>query len=217
MLPIHLILHQSALHLITYALVLSVLFASVWQAFTLSGLRRTLRSEAEQLQDGTVSIEGLLHPMARALQKLAAIPAWEKDLPRRVVEQAEAVLFLPLKAKVTLTRDLSTLMGLVATCAALVTAGADFAKNGRPELLVGSVASGTICTCIAAIGCMISLWNAHRLLHLRLRVRSDVEEWLLQPALIPGRANRANTLAAVDVDNPTALAMAQPEVFNDVT
>jgi hypothetical protein len=43
------------------------------------------------------------------------------------------------------------------------------------------VASGTISTCVAAIGCMLSLWNLSRLAQLRLRVAGEIEEWLLEP------------------------------------
>lgn len=180
--PIDSVLHQSPLHLINYTLVLAVLFVSVWQAFMLRVLKAILRSEATMLFAGTRQADTMLHPIAKALFKMSSAPGvWNATTLRRAVEHYEAVLFVPLRSKITLTRDLSTLMGLVATCAALVTAGADFATHGRAELLVGSVASGTISTCIAALGCMLSLWTGSRLTHLRVRVASEIEEWLLEP------------------------------------
>jgi hypothetical protein len=180
--PIDSILHQSPLHLVNYVLVAAVLFRSIWQVFTLRVLRATLQAEGEMLLQGTRHADAMLHPIAKALLKMAAAPAvWSAASLRRAVEHCEAVLFVPLRSQITLTRDLSTLMGLVATCAALVTAGAEFAAHGRPELLIGSVASGTISTCIAAVGCMVSLWNGSRLTHLRVRVASEIEEWLLEP------------------------------------
>jgi hypothetical protein len=212
--PIHSILHQSALHLVTYALVASALFASVWQAFTLAALKHTLRAERERLWEESLPLDSTLHPVANALRKMSDTPAaWNGALRRRVVEHCEAALFLPLKAKITLTRDLSTLMGLVATCTALVTAGADFARNGRAELLIGSVASGTISTCIAAIGCMISLWNASRLLRLRLQVASEIEDWLLAPPLALASATATPALDT----HPVASPAAEEEVLSDPT
>jgi len=180
--PIDVVLHQSALHLINYALVTAVLFASVWQGYVLWLLKRTLRSEESMLRQGTERAADMVHPVAQALFKLSAAPgAWNATSLRRAAELYEAHLFVPLRTKIALTRDLSTLMGLVATCSALVAAGAEFATHGRPELLVGSVASGTISTCVAAIGCMLSLWNLSRLSQLRLRVACEMEEWLLEP------------------------------------
>ena len=180
--PLDSILHQSPLHLVNYLLVGAVLFRSIWQAFTLRVLQATLRSEAAMLFAGTRDAHLLLHPIAKALIKMSAAPTvWNATTLRRAVEHYEAALFVPLRSQITLTRDLSTLMGLVATCAALVTAGADFAKHGRPELLVGSVSSGTISTCIAAVGCMLSLWTGSHLTQMRVRVASEIEEWLLEP------------------------------------
>ena len=176
------VLHQSFLHLLNYALVTAVLFVSVWQAYVLWMLKRTLRSEESMLRQGTQHAADMVHPVAKALFRLSdASRAWNATSLRRASELYEANLFVPLRAKVALARDLSTLMGLVATCSALVAAGAEFAAHGRPELLVGSVASGTISTCIAAIGCMLSLWNLSRLAQLRLRVACEIEEWLLEP------------------------------------
>jgi len=176
------VLHQSFLHLLNYALVTAVLFTSVWQAYVLWMLKRTLRSEESMLRQGTQRAADMVHPVAKVLFKLSdASRAWTAGSLRRTSELYAANLFVPLRAKVALTRDLSTLMGLVATCSALVAAGAEFAAHGRPELLVGSVASGTISTCIAAIGCMLSLWNLSRLAQLRLRVACEIEEWLLDP------------------------------------
>ena len=180
--PIDLVLHQSALHLVNYTLVTAVLFASVWQAYLLWILKRALRSEEPPLQQGTRDPADMVHPVAKALLRASDAPeTWNATNLRRAAELYEAKLFVPLRAKVALTRDLSTLMGLVATCSALVVAGAEFAAHGRPELLVGSVASGTISTCVAAVGCMLSLWNLSRLTLLRLRVASEIEEWLLEP------------------------------------
>lgn len=180
--PLDSILHQSPLHLINYAIVLGVLFISVWQAFTLSALSATLRSEGAMLLEGTHHADSMLHPIAKAMLKMTAAPAvWNATTLRRAVELYEAVLFVPLRAKVTLVRDLSTLMGLIATCSALVTAGADFAHHGRAELLVGSVAAGTVATCLAAVGCALSLWTVARLTQLRVRMASEIEEWLLEP------------------------------------
>ena len=176
------VLNQSFLHLLNYALVTAVLFVSVWQAYVLWMLNRTLRSEESVLRQGTQHAADMVHPVAKALFRLSDAPrAWNATSLRRASELYEANLFVPLRAKVALARDLSTLMGLVATCSALVAAGAEFAAHGRPELLVGSVASGTISTCIAAIGCMLSLWNLSRLAQLRLRVACEIEEWLLEP------------------------------------
>lgn len=180
--PLDSILHQSPLHLINYALVFSVLFVSVWQAFTLRVLSATLRSEGEMLREGTHHADTMLHPIAKAMLKMAAAPAaWNAATLRRAVELYEATVFIPLRAKVTLVRDLSTLMGLIATCSALVTAGVDFARHGRAELLVGSVAAGTVATCLAAVGCALSLWNVSRLTQLRVRVASEIEDWLFEP------------------------------------
>src|SRR5436189_2520501 len=134
------------------------------------------------LQQGTRNAADMVHPVAKALLRVSNAPqAWNATNLRRAAELYEAKLFVPLRAKIGLTRDLSTLMGLVATCSALVVAGAEFAAHGRPELLVGSVASGTISTCVAAVGCMLSLWNLSRLAQLRLQVASEMEEWLLEP------------------------------------
>jgi hypothetical protein len=129
------------------------------------------------------------------------------------VEHYEEVLFVPLRSKITLTRDLSTLMGLVATCAALVTAGADFATHGRAELLVGSVASGTISTCIAAVGCMLSLWTGSRLTHLRVRVASEIEEWLLEPLQARELSGSVTTPATNEpVTEPATAPATQKEI-----
>ena len=134
------------------------------------------------LRQGTNRGEDMVHPVATALLRTSDTPqAWNAANLRRAVELSEAKLFVPLRAKIALARDVSTLMGLVATCSALVVAGAEFAGHGRPELLVGSVASGTISTCVAAIGCMLSLWNLSRLTQMRLGVASEIEEWLLEP------------------------------------
>ena len=97
---------------------------------------------------------------------------------RRKTELAEAALFVPLRARMTLTRDLGTLMGLIATLLALVAAAAEFARNGKPELLVGSVGTGCIATCVAAVGCAIALWNLSRLSRLRLEVACQSEDLL---------------------------------------
>lgn len=180
--PLDSIGNQSPLHLVNYALVLGVLFISVWQAFTLRVLSHTLRSEGLMLLEGTHHADTMLHPIAKAMLKMAAAPAvWNAITLRHAVEFYEAAVFVPLRAKVALTRDLSTLMGLIATCSALVTAGSDFASHGRAELLVGSVAAGTVATCLAAVGCAMSLWTLARLTLLRLRVASELEEWLLEP------------------------------------
>ena len=69
-------------------------------------------------------------------------------------------------------------MGLIATLLALVAAAAEFARNGKPELLVGSVGTGCIATCVAAVGCAIALWNLSRLSRLRLEVACQSEDLL---------------------------------------
>ena len=210
--PIDAVLHQSALHLINYALVLAVLFVSVWQAYVLWMLKRTLRSEETMLRQGTREAADMVHPVAKALVRISDAPqAWNATSLRRAAELYEAKLFVPLRARVALARDLSTLMGLVATCSALVVAGAEFAAHGRPELLVGSVASGTISTCVAAVGCMISLWNLSRLAQLRLQVASEMEEWLLEPfqtrEFDPARAS----VTTVETPAPTLATIAAEE------
>ncbi len=80
----------------------------------------------------------------------------------------------------SLTRDLSTLMGLIATLLALVAAASDFAKHGQPELLVGSIGTGCVATCVAAIGCAIALWNLARLSRLRLETAAQSEQLLTE-------------------------------------
>jgi hypothetical protein len=94
------------------------------------------------------------------------------------MDMAEAALFVPLRARMALTRDLSTLMGLIATLLALVAAATDFARHGQPELLIGSVGTGCVATCVAAVGCAIALWNLSRLMRLRLAVACECEEFL---------------------------------------
>ena len=222
--PIDSILHQSPLHLVNYALVGAVLFRSIWQAFTLRALEATLHSEAAKLLAGTRDGDSMLHPIANVLIKMLATPlAWNVTTLRQAVEHYEAALFVPLRSQITLTRDISTLMGLVATCTALVTAGADFAKHGRPELLVGSVSSGTISTCIAAIGCMLSLWTSSRLTQLRVRVASEIEEWLLEPLqareaygslVAPATLESATSTSATGTGPGLTIAPRQPEEIN---
>jgi len=205
--PVDSILHQSPLHLVNYLLVAAVLFRSIWQAFTLRVLRATLQAEGAALLEGTHHADAMLHPIAKALLKMSAAPSvWNAASLRRAVEHCEAALFVPLRSQITLTRDLSTLMGLVATCAALVTAGAEFAAHGRPESLIGSVASGTISTCIAAVGCMVSLWNGSRLTQLRVQVASEIEEWLLEPLQAREFSDSITTAPAREVETKTAIA-----------
>lgn len=211
--PVDSILHQSPLHLINSALVLSVLFISVWQAFTLRVLSTTLRSEGAMLLEGTHHAHTMLHPIAKAMLKMAAAPAaWNATTLRRAVELYEATVFIPFRAKLTLVRDWSTLVGLIATCSALVTAGADFARHGRAELLVGSVAAGTVATCLAAVGCALSLWNLSRLTQLRVRVASEIEDWLLEPLQVREFtvpvATPATTAAPATPTTPTTPAPA---------
>ena len=100
------------------------------------------------------------------------------------------MLFVPLRARMSLTRDLSTLMGLIATLLALVAAATDFARHGKPELLIGSVGTGCVATCVAAIGCAIALWNLSRLTRLRLAIACETEAALLDvgPASEPRSA-----------------------------
>lgn len=210
--PIDSILHQSPLHLVNYLLVGAVLFRSLWQAFTLQVLQATLRSEGARLLEGTHHADAMLHPIAKALLKMLAAPTvWNATTLRRAVEHYEAVLFVPLRSQIALTRDLSTLMGLVATCSALVTAGAEFATHGRAELLVGSVASGTISTCIAAVGCMLSLWTGSRLTQLRVRVASEIEEWLLEPLQARELTGPAAAPAACEPVIETPVAPSTPK------
>jgi hypothetical protein len=169
------ILQQSYLHLFSYGLVLGILFVALADAFLIRHLQAALRKEGGWLREAEISAgapETMLHPVASSLCKLAGSP---RDGPalRRYAELAEAALFVPLRARMTLTRDLSTLMGLIATLLALVAAASDFARNGQPELLVGSVGTGCIATCVAAIGCGIALWNLSRLTRLRLETACE--------------------------------------------
>ena len=115
----------------------------------------------------------MVHPAARALG-ISATFCGEFFALQRKVDLSEAALFIPLRARISLTRDLSTLMGLIATLLALVAAATDFARHGKPELLIGSVGTGCVATCVAAVGCALALWNGSRLTRLRwwLRVKA---------------------------------------------
>jgi hypothetical protein len=179
-----LILRQSYLHLLSYGLVLAILLAAFADAYLVSHLRRALRSNRDQLRHRHFAEDELgrmVHPAAQVIRKLdrdvspATPSTWQRQ-----VDLAEAALFVPLRARMALTRDLSTLMGLIATLLALVAAASDFARHGKPELLIGSVGTGCMATCVAAIGCAIALWNLSRLSRLRLAAICDSEELLCE-------------------------------------
>jgi len=179
---IHLLLHQSYLHLFSYALVLSILLVAVADGILIRQLRRVLRVEGDRLREGALGQDdwdGMVHPAVPTLRQLA-VSNPNPSVLRRQADLAEAALFVPLRSRMTLTRDLSTLMGLIPTLLALVAAASDFARNGKPELLVGSVGTGCVATCVAAIGCAIALWNLSRLTRLRLETACATEEVLRQ-------------------------------------
>ena len=180
--PIHLILGQSYLHLVSYGLVFVILFVALADGFLVGQLKRALRSEGARLRDGAVprgDLAEMTHPAATGLHALnGASSSLAAATLLRKMDMAEAALFVPLRARMALTRDLSTLMGLIATLLALVAAATDFARHGQPELLIGSVGTGCIATCVAAIGCAIALWNLSRLMRLRLAVACECEELL---------------------------------------
>jgi hypothetical protein len=174
-----LILRQSYLHLISYGLVTSILLVALADCLIVRQLRKALQLESARLQTGGLSRADLIemiHPVGAGLGKVRdRLTAGSRERLRRQMELAEAVLFVPLKSRIVLTRDLSTLMGLIATLLALVAAASEFAKHGKPELLIGSVGTGCVATCVAAIGCAMALWNLSRLTRLRLRVASEIE------------------------------------------
>jgi hypothetical protein len=178
-----LMVRQSYLHVVSYLLVIAVLFFALADAYLIRQLKKALRSESALLRqrrpDPSIA-ERMLHPLASGLGK---VRDWNSSLNspavRREADLAEAALFAPLRARMALTRDLSTLMGLIATLLALVAAATEFAKNGRPELLIGSVGTGCAATCVAAMGCAIALWNLSRLVRLRVEIASDTERLLL--------------------------------------
>src|SRR5690242_9018063 len=122
--PIDLILRQSYLHVVSYGLVLWVLLVALADGYLIRHLRRALRSESTRLRKsglGTADLEGMMHPVARGLDRAQrSISHVSTSTLRRQVDLAEAALFVPLRARMTLTRDLSTLMGLIATLLALV-------------------------------------------------------------------------------------------------
>jgi len=187
-----LILGQSYLHIVSYGLVLAILLVAVADAYLIWHLRRALRSESFRLRQGELEATDqvpMMHPAASVLIKAASSASTlSLSTLQRRVDMAEASLFVPLRARMSLTRDLSTLMGLIATLLALVAAASDFARHGKPELLIGSVGTGCVATCVAAIGCAIALWNLSRLTRLRLQVACETEEVLLQlgePAELP--------------------------------
>jgi hypothetical protein len=180
--PFDLILRQSYLHLVSYGLVIAILFVAVLDSCLLWQLKRALGRESARLRREGLRRPGAspgMHPVARAVENLRG-PFSSAGAPglRRSMDLAEAELFVPLRARISLTRDLSTLMGLIATLLALVAAASDFARHGEPQLLIGSVGTGCVATCVAAVGCAISLWNLSRLTRLRLRVAVESEELL---------------------------------------
>jgi hypothetical protein len=187
----NLILHQSYLHLFSYGLVLTVVFVALVDAFLIGQLKRALRRESNRLRQGDLEPTDLaimMHPAAcaRRASSQSSFVTHAAEV-RRKADLAEAGLFAPLRARMSLTRDLSTLMGLIATLLALVAAASDFARNGKPELLVGSVGTGCIATCIAAIGCAMALWNVSRLTRLRVQTATETEQILAEEVESPKR------------------------------
>jgi len=183
--PLQTILSQPLAHLACYSLTLAILFAAVHQAWLLQGLKARLCFERGRLQEGEQPrslLEQMVHPTAKGLLRLAAAPhAVSPETLLRAVDLAEHVLFTPLRHAMSLTRDVSTLMGLVSTCVGLVTAAAEFVKHGQPQLMVGSVGTAAIGTIIAGVGCMVSLWNLSRLANLRLAIAQESDQLLLEP------------------------------------
>ena len=121
---IHLILQQSYLHLFSYTLVLVIVFVAVADAMLIQQLRRLLGQESSRLRAAGLTEDDLqlmLHPAAVTLRK----PMRGASELRRNADLADASLFLPIRARMMLTRDLSTLMGLIATLLALVAAASD--------------------------------------------------------------------------------------------
>jgi len=184
---LNLILGQSWLHLVSYGLVISVLFVALADAFLVRHLQKALRLETARLQDDAVGrqeLAAMIHPAARALAAVGQGEfAADAQAVQHKLELGEAALFIPLRARMTLTRDLSTLLGLIATLLALVAAAAEFARDGKPELLIGSVGTGCVATCVAAIGCAIALWNLCRLTRLRLVTACQSEQVLADQTL----------------------------------
>ncbi len=179
------LLRQSYLHLLSYGLVALVLWIAIRDACLISLLSRALKRESKALRgrapnDGGTKAQ--VHPAARIAGVALERPGVESNtMLQRKIDLAEASLFVPLRTRMALTRDLSTLMGLIATLLALVAAATDFAHHGRPELLIGSVGTGCLATCVAAVGCALALWNLSRLTRLRLWTAEDTET-LLSPA-----------------------------------
>jgi hypothetical protein len=180
--PFDLILQQSGLHLVSYGLVLAILFVAVMDSFLIGRLRKALQLECARMRTSTLDradLRAMVHPVACGLARDGnSIHAVSSGRLRHRIEMAEAALFVPVRARMTLTRDLSTLMGLIATLLALVAAAGDFARHGQPEQLIGSVGTGCLATCVAAIGCAVALWNLSRLTRLRLQVACDTEQVL---------------------------------------
>lgn len=169
----------SLLHLATVGAVVAVVGMSVYQTVIVELLRHAIHRDFDHVRLGEAQEDPLHHPLALALRNLDSLASPPSP---RAVEQAtefhDVQVFVPIKSKVALLRDVSTLLGLIATCASLVAAGLEFAKHGRAELLVGSVASGTISTCLAAIACAFCLRNLSLLTRLRVRVAADVKEYV---------------------------------------
>jgi hypothetical protein len=176
---IDLILRLSYLHVISYGLVAMILCVAIADAYVLRHLRKILGREAGQLKEHLANrpeLNAMVHPIASGFVKARGLrTSFTQAALRRQIELAEAALFVPLRSRIVLTRDLSTLMGLIATLLALVAAAIEFAKDGKPELLIGSVGTGCMATCVAAIGCAIALWNLSRLTRIRLQVDCDTE------------------------------------------
>src|SRR4051794_22128800 len=113
--PFDLILGQSYLHLISYGLVIAILFVALADAFLIAHLKRALRFDNAKLRQGNLAHEDLVqmvHPAASVLRR-ASDPAGHANSSalQRLVDLTEAALFVPLRARMSLTRDLSTLMG----------------------------------------------------------------------------------------------------------
>jgi hypothetical protein len=211
--PLDLILRQSYLHIVSYGLVLSILFVALADGYLIGHLKRALRVESGRLRQGDLAQDDLarmVHPVAGGLGKVRGpLAGASPSTLRHHVELAEASLFVPLRARMSLTRDLSTLMGLIATLLALVAAATDFARHGKPELLIGSVGTGCVATCVAAIGCAIALWNLSRLTRLRLEIACETEDVLGN--ICPDRGPEGDDEVPIQFVTPTRMCVLNSE------